>query len=235
MSLRMRALAIVVLLAGGAAMPAPAAAADEAAVRAAIETAIRVRLGAAAVVEIDTVQVSWIREAASVEATPDVGARLGAPLRFTLRTVETGPAGPRVVVAGTAVMQGRVHLPHVHARQTLTPGTVLTDADLHQITHHLTALPLKALPDASSLVGARVLRLVAADACIDGTAVALLHAVRSGQSVTAISRFAGGEVSAVVVAREHGDPGRVIQVVNPQTRRALKARVLSAGVVEILP
>jgi flagella basal body P-ring formation protein FlgA len=38
-----------------------------------------------------------------------------------------------------------------------------------------------------------------------------------------------------VVASEHGDPGRVIQVVNPQTRRALKARVLSAGVVEILP
>ena len=85
------------------------------------------------------------------------------------------------------------------------------------------------------ILGARVLRLVAADACIDGTAVALLHAVRSGQSVTAISRFAGGEVSAMVVASEHGDPGRVIQVVNPQTRRALKARVLSAGVVEILP
>ena len=56
MSLRMRALACVVLLAGGVAMPAPAAAADEAAVRAAIETAIRARLGAAAVVEIDTVQ-----------------------------------------------------------------------------------------------------------------------------------------------------------------------------------
>jgi flagella basal body P-ring formation protein FlgA len=235
MSLRMRALAVVVLLAGGVAMPAPAAAADAAAVRAAIETAIRARLGAAAVVEIDTVQVSWIREAASVEATPDVGARLGAPLRFTLRTLEPGPAGPRVVVAGSAVVQGRVHLPHVHARQTLTPGTVLTEADLHQVTHHLTALPLKALPDASSLVGARVLRRVAADACIDGTAVALLHAVRSGQSVTAVSRFAGGEVSAVVVASEHGDPGRVIQVVNPQTRRALKARVLSAGVVEILP
>ena len=233
--LRMRVLARVLLLVGGIAGPAQAAVPDEAVVRTAIEAAIRARLGAAAVIEFDTVQVSWIREAASVEATPDVGARFGAPLRFTLRTTEPGAAGPRVVVAGSAVVQGRVRMPHVHARQTLTPGTVLTEADLHPVTHDLSALPLKALPDASSLVGGRVLRLVAADACIDGTAVASLHAVRSGQSVTAISRFAGGEVSATVVASEHGDPGRVIQVVNPQTRRALKARVLSAGVVEILP
>lgn len=225
------ALALGVALAG----PAAAAAPDETRVRTAIEAAIRARMGETARIEIDTLQVSWIREATSVEATPDVGARLGAPLRFTLRTTEAGPAGPRVVVAGSAVVQVRVRVPHVHARRILTPGTVLGEADLHPVTHDLTALPLKALPDAPMLAGARVLRLVATDACIDGTAVASLHAVRSGQSVTAISRFAGGEVSATVVASEHGDPGRVIQVVNPQTRRALKARVLSAGVVEILP
>ena len=225
------ALALGVALAG----PAAAAAPDETRVRTAIEAAIRARMGETARIEIDTLQVSWIREATSVEATPDVGTRLGAPLRFTLRTTEPGAAGPRVVVAGSAVVQVRVRVPHVHARRTLTPGTVLGEADLHPVTHDLTALPLKALPDAPVLAGARVLRLVATDACIDGTAVASLHAVRSGQSVTAISRFAGGEVSATVVASEHGDPGRVIQVVNPQTRRALKARVLSAGVVEILP
>lgn len=231
----LRASVVGILLAGSLAVPGAAASADEAVVRAAIEAAIRARLGAEALIDIDTVQVSWIREAASVEATPDVGARLGAPLRFTLRTTEPGAAGPRVVVAGSAVVQGRVRMPHVHARRILTPGTVLSEADLHSVTHDLAALPLKALPDLSTLVGGRVLRMVAADACIDGTAVASLHAVRSGQSVTAISRFAGGEVSATVVASEHGDPGRVIQVVNPQTRRALKARVLSAGVVEILP
>lgn len=231
----LRASVVGILLAGSLAVPAAATSADEAVVRAAIEAAIRARLGAEALIDIDTVQVSWIREAASVEATPDVGARLGAPLRFTLRTTEPGAAGPRVVVAGSAVVQGRVRMPHVHARRILTPGTVLSEADLHSVTHDLAALPLKALPDLSTLVGGRVLRMVAADACIDGTAVASLHAVRSGQSVTAISRFAGGEVSATVVASEHGDPGRVIQVVNPQTRRALKARVLSAGVVEILP
>lgn len=231
----LRAYVVGMLLAGSIAMPAAATSADEAVVRAAVEAAIRARLGAEALIDIDTVQVSWIREAASVEATPDVGARLGAPLRFTLRTTEPGAAGPRVVVAGSAVVQGRVRVPHVHARRILTPGIVLSEADLHSVTHDLAALPLKALPDLSTLVGGRVLRMVAADACIDGTAVASLHAVRSGQSVTAISRFAGGEVSATVVASEHGDPGRVIQVVNPQTRRALKARVLSAGVVEILP
>jgi len=231
----LRASVVGILLAGSLAVPGAATSADEAVVRAAIEAAIRARLGAEALIDIDTVQVSWIREAASVEATPDVGARLGAPLRFTLRTTEPGAAGPRVVVAGSAVVQGRVRMPHVHARRILTPGTVLSEADLHSVTHDLAALPLKALPDLSTLVGGRVLRMVAADACIDGTAVASLHAVRSGQSVTAISRFAGGEVSATVVASEHGDPGRVIQVVNPQTRRALKARVLSAGVVEILP
>jgi flagella basal body P-ring formation protein FlgA len=231
----LRAYVVGMLLAGSIAMPAAATSADEAVVRAAVEAAIRARLGAEALIDIDTVQVSWIREAASVEATPDVGARLGAPLRFTLRTTEPGAAGPRVVVAGSAVVQGRVRVPHVHARRILTPGTVLSEADLHSATHDLAALPLKALPDLSTLVGGRVLRMVAADACIDGTAVASVHAVRSGQSVTAISRFAGGEVSATVVASEHGDPGRVIRVVNPQTRRALQARVLSAGVVEILP
>jgi flagella basal body P-ring formation protein FlgA len=58
--------------------------------------------------------------------------------------------------------------------------------------------------------------------------------VRTGQEVLAISTITGVTASAHMVAAESGDAGSVIRVVNQQSRRALKARIVSSGLVEIL-
>jgi flagella basal body P-ring formation protein FlgA len=58
--------------------------------------------------------------------------------------------------------------------------------------------------------------------------------VRAGQEVLGIARVGGIEAEARLVAADNGEVGSVIRVVNPQSRRPLKARVIRAGVVEVI-
>jgi flagella basal body P-ring formation protein FlgA len=219
-----------------AAVTAASAQSDDDRARAAIVAAVHERMGGDAAVDVEAITVTLHRPStAAWSATPDPGGRLGQPVRFTLASTEQGPNGPRVTVIGSALATLRVAVPHFHLRRAVAPGEFLAESDLEPADHALTGTPLKALSGVSGLVGGRVLRTLAAQACLTPGTIAAVTAVRTGQSVTAISRFAGGEISATLVASEAGDPGKVIRVVNPHSRRALRARVLSPGVVEILP
>jgi len=44
----------------------------------------------------------------------------------------------------------------------------------------------------------------------------------------------GIEAEARMVAADNGDKGSVIRVVNPESRRSIRARVVAAGVVEVI-
>jgi len=102
------------------------------------------------------------------------------------------------------------------------------------VAHEVASGPLRAWPGAASVVGGKVLRALATGACVSRNAVQAVLAVRTGQEVTAVTRLDGVEATAVMVAAGSGDAGTVIRVVNRQSRRALKARVVSAGLVEIV-
>jgi flagella basal body P-ring formation protein FlgA len=84
------------------------------------------------------------------------------------------------------------------------------------------------------VVGSKTLRDLPPGVCIVRGAIAARPDVRTGQDVTAISAIDGVVVSAQLVAAESGDAGSVIRVVNQQSRRSLKARIVSPGTVEIL-
>ncbi len=80
----------------------------------------------------------------------------------------------------------------------------------------------------------RAARPLAADACLTRTSLVMLPAVQAGQEVDAIARVNGVEAVARLVAAERGQVGSLVRVVNPQSRRSLKARVVAAGVVEVI-
>jgi flagella basal body P-ring formation protein FlgA len=61
----------------------------------------------------------------------------------------------------------------------------------------------------------------------------LRRAVEPGDRVTAIAIAGAVQVSAELEAADGGDPGDVIRVVNRETRRSLRGRVIGDGTVEV--
>jgi flagella basal body P-ring formation protein FlgA len=196
-------------------------------VREAIAAAVRDRMGAAADV-IDELEVDREIEG-PVLATPDPGSRLDRAIRFTLRPV-ANPRGP----SRWATALVRVAVLHAHANRHLDRGVEISAADLTASSHVIATGVLRALPTVESAANARSLRPLAEGACITASSIAAMAAVRGGHEVIAITRIGDVEARATVTAAENGDAGSVIRVVNRQTQRPLKARVLSKGIVEIV-
>ncbi|MGE0863535.1 MAG: flagellar basal body P-ring formation chaperone FlgA [Vicinamibacterales bacterium] len=194
----------------------------------AIVAAVQQRMGAGVEVVLERLVVSGEITAASARAVPGPDARLGAVIRFTLHSSD----GATTFGAATARVTAIV--PHLHAAQPLTRGAGLAPGDLTPVAHVVASGPLREWPGAESAVGGRLLRALAAGACVTRNLIQPVLAVRTGQQVTAVVSFDGVEARAVMVAAGGGDAGDVIRVVNRQSRRGLKARVVSAGIVEII-
>jgi len=213
---------LVLALAAALETPDPVVAA-----RAAIIDAVRQRLGATVDVVVTDLVVSGAPRT-TLRAVPEPGARLGAAMRFTLQAAGGGSA------IGSASARVAAFLPHVHAVQPIERGVNITADDVAAVTHLVAEGPLRAWPGAAAAIGGRALRPLAAGACLSHLAIAPARAVRTGQDVTAVAAIDGVEARAVMVAAGSGDAGDVIRVVNRQSRRALKARVVAPGIVEIL-
>jgi flagella basal body P-ring formation protein FlgA len=63
--------------------------------------------------------------------------------------------------------------------------------------------------------------------------VLVRRAIEPGDHVTAVAVSGDIEVTASLVAADGGDPGDVIRVFNPDTRRDLRGRVVKEGLVEV--
>lgn len=209
-------------VAAGASQSAERAAHD------AIVDAVQQRMGAGVEVAIEGLVVNATIAGSFVRALPAPDARLGSVIRFTLQTRD----GASTVGSATARITAIV--PHVHAARPLDRGTTIAEGDIAAASHVMSSGPLHVWPGLAQATGATVMRALAAGACIPRHAIQAVQAVRTGQNVTAIARIGGVEATAVMVAAGGGDAGAVIRVVNRQSRRALKARVVSAGIVEII-
>jgi flagella basal body P-ring formation protein FlgA len=124
---------------------------------------------------------------------------------------------------------------HARAARFMPRGATLGDGDIVDRRDEIVEGPLRVPPSASAVSGCRVLRDIQAGAAVTAASVMAKLAVRTGQTVTAVSRASGIEVSASMVAADSGNPGSIIRVVNRDTRRALRARIISTGIVEIIP
>jgi flagella basal body P-ring formation protein FlgA len=192
-----------------------------------IQAAVRGRVGAAvtsvAVVGLDA-ESPIVGEFKSVRLDP--AASFGKPIRLTLVPAR----GPSIIAVATV----RVVAEHVVAARDINRGETLTAGDIVTRRDEVRGIPMRRLPRTEEVVGARTLRAVPAGTVFLPGAVALRRLVEAGDRVTVVAKAGDAEVSAVLVAADAGDPGDVIRVSNPETRRQLRGRVVSSGVVEVL-
>jgi len=220
----MSCLTVLILLAVGS--PAAADTTLEQRVSAAVVAAVRQKMGADAEVIVEALEIFSAGDVATVDAVPDPNARLGGVLRFALTA-----QGRRV---GHADARLRVAVLHARSTRFMPRGATLGDGDVVDGRDEIVDGPLRPQPTASGVNGCRVLRDIQAGAAIAAASVMAKLAVRTGQTVTAVSRAFGIEASASMVAADSGNPGSIIRVVNRETRRALRARIVSNEVVEII-
>ncbi len=215
-----------------AALPAAAATTaaqttDVEAARRSIAAAAVARFGAGAEVDVRLtadVPATWHDQLET--ASIDPAARLGAPVWVTF----AGAAGHSLRVSAEV----HVTVDHVRATHPVLAGAVLTAADFSAVREAVTGLPFRRLPTAADVLGARALRSLAAGDVIQSGFIVAPLIVHAGEPVTVIARVGGVEVSARFVAADNGRAGDVVRVVNPETKRTLRARVVTSGTVEVL-
>lgn len=193
---------------------------------------LRSRLGADADVSIGNVHVS-MREGAngSIAVVPSPQAVLDLPVEFVV--IGAGPNGkPMRVGRGRADVF--VSVPHVQVARTLARGSVLAPDDLVAITGDPGGVPLERLPTARELVGATLRRDAVGGDVLTLQEAVLPPAVRAGETVQALAAIGPVQVWAELTAVDNGAEGAIVRVVNRDTRRELRARVLRAGVVEVI-
>jgi flagella basal body P-ring formation protein FlgA len=190
----------------------------------AIRAAILERVGASAEVTIHALEP--LREGRFREARPDPLARLGRPVQFTL-IPESG--APVKVVASFDVVAD-------HATTVVAIGRGHT-IDLEDLTPRRAALrdvPMRLISSAAMLAGARALRPIPAGALVQTSFVAMRRAIEPGDPVTAVAIAGPIEVSATLVAADGGAIGATIRVVNPDTRRVIRGRIVGDGKVQVI-
>jgi flagella basal body P-ring formation protein FlgA len=196
--------------------------------REAIATAIADRLGPDTAITIRSVD-PVVDDMRFRDAVPDPAAKLGRAIWFTLSSDEAGLPRTQQVLADV-----QVTVDCVRVLRDIERGHVITAGDVTEAREDAAGAPLHRLPLLAQVVGARALRPIAAREIVLTGFVAGKRAVAAGDTVTVIAVSGPVEVTATLVAVDAGDPGDVIRVVNKETRRYLRTRVISAGVVEVV-
>jgi len=197
-------------------------------IRAAVIAAVHERMGAGTEVIVEALEIFNAPDDGrdAIDATPMPGAKLGGRVSFVLHG--QGARG------GRAVATLHVAAPHVEAARLIPRGKTIDAGDVTEQTSEVTGVPLRRLPTAADVIGARALHDVAAGALVGASAVAVPGAVRAGQTVRAVAMLGGVEVSASLVSMQNGQIGDVVRVVNRDSRRELKARVVGDAAVEVI-
>jgi flagella basal body P-ring formation protein FlgA len=220
---------LVLIFAAGLAR---AAAADgDASITAAIEAAVRARMGSSAAVTVIGVTGVRVEEGPGVlTAVPVPTARLGTPIRFLLERAHAG-ASRR---AGEATATVRVVAEVVRSVAAFPRGHRFAAGDLISEEIELTSRSLRELPTVEDIVGARATRDIAVRVVIAHTDFVGDPLVRSGDEVTALLRIGEIELTNSLIAAQNGAKGQIIRVVHPETRRAVRARVTGRAEVEVV-
>jgi flagella basal body P-ring formation protein FlgA len=216
---------------------APAAApAVDAAARAAIVEAVRERLGVSAEVTIDRLWLPNLPESAtSMMAVAEPGARLGRAITFRLMaSAADAVAGPSKRV-GSAVASLTVRVRHARLLTAVRPGVVVGPAEAAESVDIVSGVRLHRLPLSSEVAGTRVRQTLAAGTAIEEWMLEREPLVRSGEVVGVRTVVDGIEARTMAKAGERGAIGDVIRLVNLQSGRSLKGRVIAKGEVEVVP
>ena len=206
----------------------------DARVRAAVRSAVETRLGRQVDVTLEAFACALTSDDPdTLVATPDPLGRTGQPIRFVIATGGIGPRG-HAVRLGEASAVVHVSGEHVRATRPMRAGRTLAAGDLEVATGPVEGLTLRRVPSLPELIGARLTRGLAAGEPIAADAVAVAPAVRAGDRVRITVHQDGVEATVTAIAEQTAGIDQVIRVVNPSSRRALRARVVAAGQVEVV-
>lgn len=222
--------ALAVLLSGAA--PSAGIGVEPAAgpIAAAVERAVRERLGAEASVSLST--LSGVRLEAgstSLVAVLDPAMRVGQPTRVAFAD-GSGRLRRRVGEATTTI---RVVAPVVQAARPIARGARVEAADVTMTAADLQGRPLRRLPSLEDAIGARARHDIETDAVVTHADIAAEPLVRAGDIVRARVRVGSVDVVGEMVAAESGARNDVIRVVNPESRHAARARIVGSREVEV--
>lgn len=164
-------------------------------------------------------------------ARPEPGSRTSGAVRFLL-FADGGADRPRR--AGRVSATVHVAAPHARARTALGPHVPVGEADVVVSLTDIGRVPFEPLPTASDVIGRRLRRPVADGAVITRAVVEIPALVRSGGAVVTVARVDGIEVRGQAVAAQDGGLGDLVIVVNPDSRKRLRGRVVAESLVEVI-
>jgi len=190
-----------------------------------ISAAIRARMGADARIIVHAVRPQAPARLFTT-ALIDPAARLGDPFTVIL----SGGPGASVCVQ----IDVTVSVNHARVSRPIARGQEMTADDLTPIMGDVVDVPVRRLPTAAELLGGRALRDMKSGEVVQAGWVALKPAVHAGDPVTARARIGEVEVTSLLVASDNGNVGAIVRVMNPDTRRTLRARVVASGIVEVV-
>lgn len=192
-----------------------------------IRAAIAARLGVDATIDVQAIDLPPRAGLPTLfrQARPDPSARLGRPMRFALLPATGMPI--------TAIATVRVVAEHVVTTRAIDRNETMAPDAMRVVREELRDAPLRHVLTAAQVRGGRVLRPMAAGATVLPGAVIVRRAVEPGDRVTVVAVSGDVQVSAELIAADGGDRGDVIRVVNPDTRKDLRGRIVKEGLVEV--
>ena len=223
------ALAALALLA----LAAPAVAqapVREAEALAAARRAVREAFGSGAEASLSQPVLTLAQEASPIAtAVPEPSSRTGGPVRFVLYSAGDTPSR-----LGRLTVRVDVRAPHLRVRERVTARAVIGEADVEARTGDIGRQPFTPLPGSGEVVGASARRSLMAGEVVTPAALVVRALVASGDEVVTVARDGGLEVRGRAIAAQAGGLGDTIIVVNPDSRRRLRGRVVGEDVVEVL-
>ena len=199
----------------------------------AIAEAVRARMGEVASVDVTLGHVRLTDNAGlELEARPAPGARLGRRTRFTLyQPAAEGGVAQRV---GYAVAEAHATIVHLRTARPIARGTVLEVDDLVQAEGDVGSVLLKPLPTLAQVLGSTAARTLTEGDLISAATIRPPTLVRSGDVVVTRVRVGSVVVTGRTTATRSGQLGDVVGLVNEESGRRLRGRVIAAGEVEVV-
>ncbi len=191
----------------------------------AIEHAVAERIGGDVAVQVTSLQTT-VADESGLEAQVDPAARLGQPTRFVLTS--------EGIRRGAAVATLQVQARFARATKAIARDESITADAFEVVNGELPAIALRRVPSPDEVVGLKARRAIARGEALTSAVLMMPPVVRSGEEVTVKVAIGTVQVTGVAVASGSGQTGDVIRVMQPRSRRLVKARILGPGVVEVI-
>jgi flagella basal body P-ring formation protein FlgA len=191
----------------------------------AIQRAVAQRIGGDVFVEVTDLKTDVSSEA-GLAAQLDPAARLGQPMRVVMFTGS--------LRRGSAVATVNAIARYARAARAIKRDEVIGSSSIDIVSGALPELPLRRMPPPDEVLGVKARRAIAAGEPLTSAVLVLPPSVKSGDKVRVKVTVGRVEVSGSAIASGTGNDGEIIHILQPHTRRPMKARILGPGAVEVI-